>query len=333
MPVAAAIPLFLASLAITVVAARLFARRLDRLGRRFRFPEALVGLLTALAADGPNVSSALYALIRGAHNVGVGVIIGSNAFQLAAMIGVSALLAGSVVVAREALELEGLAGAAVTLIAAAFLVGWLSPVVAVALGACVAVPYLATVIGGSDLLLRRRRAHEAPGRLASYLDQRPGPQRSAEPSSDPTHHLVALIALDVLLIVAASAGMVQAAIDLGGHWHISRSVLGVLILAPLTSVPNAITAVRLGVAGRGAALLAETFNSNTINLGAGVLVPALFTTFGALSTPAELQLWWLVGMTAICIGMLARPRGMGRLAGVTLIVLYVGFVAIEGLFS
>ena len=132
MPVLAETALFVASLGVTVVAARLFARRLDRLGRRFGLPEALIGLLTALAADGPNVSSALYALIRGAHDVGVGVIAGSNAFQLAAMIGLSALLAGSVVLAREALLLEGIAGMAIMLIAAALLLGWLSPALAVA---------------------------------------------------------------------------------------------------------------------------------------------------------------------------------------------------------
>ena len=48
-------------------------------------------------------------------------------------------------------------------------------------------------------------------------------------------------------------------------------------------MPNALTAVRLGLAGRGAALVGETFNSNTINLGFGVIVPSLFVTFAAAS--------------------------------------------------
>src|SRR5438552_6568086 len=111
----AAIPLFLASLAVTLAAARLFARRLDRLGVRFGFPEALIGLLTAVAADGPEVSSALFALTKGAHSVSVGVLVGSNAFNLAAMIGLSGVLAGSVRLPRATLLLEGVAGAAVTL--------------------------------------------------------------------------------------------------------------------------------------------------------------------------------------------------------------------------
>ena len=110
MSAALAAPLFLVSLAVTLAAARLFARRLDRLGVRFGFPEALIGLLTAIAADGPNVSSALFALIKGAHDVGVGVLVGSNTFQLGAMIGVSALLAGAIRLPRETLLLEGVVG-------------------------------------------------------------------------------------------------------------------------------------------------------------------------------------------------------------------------------
>ena len=126
-----AIPLFLVSLVVTLAAAQLFARRLDRLGVRFGFPEALIGLLTALAADGPEISSALFALIKGAHNVGVGVLVGSNGFNLAAMIGLSALLAGGVRLPREVLALEGLVGLLVTLLAGALLLRWLSAPAAV----------------------------------------------------------------------------------------------------------------------------------------------------------------------------------------------------------
>ena len=57
---------------MTLAAAGFFARRLDRVGLRLGLPETLLGLLTALAADAPEVSSAIAALVRGAHNVGVG---------------------------------------------------------------------------------------------------------------------------------------------------------------------------------------------------------------------------------------------------------------------
>ena len=48
-----ALPLFAVSLTVTLRAASTFARRLDQLGAKFGLPEVLIGLLTALAADGP----------------------------------------------------------------------------------------------------------------------------------------------------------------------------------------------------------------------------------------------------------------------------------------
>jgi cation:H+ antiporter len=351
-----AIPLFILSLAVTLAAARLFASRLDRVGSRFGFPEALVGLLTALAADGPEISSALFALARGEHAVSVGVLVGSNAFNLAAMIGASTLLAGSVRLARDTLLLEGLVGSAVTLIGAALLLGWLAPAAAAGLATAVLLPYLLAVIGGSELLARRRgaeRLREALahrrgaerllGALAHTLERRPhaatphashaatphAPPPASSRLGDPAHHLLGLIALDAALIVAGSAGMVQAALALGGRWGVSSAILGTLVLAPLTSLPNAITAIRLGLADRGAALVAETFNSNTINLAVGVILPSLFVTLAASQSSSRLQLAWLVGMTLLTIAMLAPARGMRRPQAAVLIALYGGFVAIQ----
>jgi len=123
----ALVALFVASLAVTLAAAGFFARRLDQVGLRLGLPETLLGLLTAVAADAPELSSAITALLKGKHSAGVGVVVGSNVFNLAAMIGVSALVTGLVRVRRESLAVEGFAGIAVLVAAAALIVGWLSP--------------------------------------------------------------------------------------------------------------------------------------------------------------------------------------------------------------
>ena len=239
----------------------------------------LVGLLTALAADGPEVSSALAALSNGAHEAGVGVIVGSNAFNLAAMVGLSAMLTGRVRVVRETLILEGGVGLAVTAIGITLLLGAVSPILAVTLLACVLVPYLALVIAGPRLA---KRLH-VPGRVSRVIEHaaEEGEHRS---STGPEHHFAthrqtAFMALDILLIVLGSVGMVHAALSLGEHWEIGPALVGAgSLLGPLTSLPNALTGVRLGLANRGAALVTETLNSNTINLVAGVALPSLFVT-------------------------------------------------------
>jgi cation:H+ antiporter len=323
-----AVPLFLLSLLVTLAAARLFARRLDRLGVRFGFPEALIGLLTALAADGPEISSALFALFKGANDVSVGVLVGSNGFNLAAMIGLSAFLTGCVRLPREVLLLEGGIGLLVTLAASALLLGWLSPGAAAGCAALILIPYLALVVAGARRLDGRHdRPRSATDRLIRALHEHPAPERPPDTLGNPTHHLLALIVLDVALIVGGSIGMVETALTLAGHWHISNALLGVLILGPLTSIPNAATAVRLGLSGRGAALVGETFNSNTINLAAGVILPSLFVTLAAVSTLGKLQLAWLMGANLFTLAVLARPGGMRRGGAGALIALYVAFAA------
>src|ERR1700757_2850921 len=107
---ALAAPLFVVSIALMLLASAWFARRLDEIGLRLGLPEALLGLLTALAADAPEISSAISALVQHQHAVAVGVVVGSNAFNIAAMLGLSAVVTARVRARHEALEVEGFVG-------------------------------------------------------------------------------------------------------------------------------------------------------------------------------------------------------------------------------
>jgi cation:H+ antiporter len=327
MSVVVAVPLFVAALAVTLAAASTFATRLDRLGAKYGLPEVWIGLLTALAADAPEVSSALAALIKGAHDASTGVIVGSNIFNLAAMIGVSALLVGSVRIARNTLVLEGTVAIAVTAIVIALLLGWI-PAVAAVLGiACFVGPYLLLVVGGDQLAQRLGLR-----RLAALLTDRDSHHDEAEAPGHlshefVTHHQLALMGMDIALIVGGSYGMVQAALTLGDRWGIASGVVGALILGPLTSLPNALTGVRLGRAGRGAALVTEALNSNTINLVAGVALPALFVMLAVKSTKDQLGLALLATATVTTVALLAPRKGMSRAGAGIIVALYAAFVA------
>ena len=102
-----------------------------------------------------------------------------------------------------------------------------------------------------------------------------------------------------------------------------------LVLAVLTSLPNAWTGVRFGLQHRGSALISETLNSNSINIVAGIALPAALGAFGAFSDLAVFDLAWLFGMTAAALVLFGRRGGAGRSAGAFLIVLYAVFVAVQ----
>src|SRR5215831_15005713 len=151
---AAATPLFLASIALMLVASAVFARRLDHIGLRLGLPEALLGLLTALAADAPEISSAIAAIVQNEHALAVGVVVGSNAFNLAAMLGVSAVVAGRVRARHETLELEAFVGLWLLAVMLAVVAGWLDATAGGVLVAVVVVPYVALLAAGPRLVRR-----------------------------------------------------------------------------------------------------------------------------------------------------------------------------------
>jgi cation:H+ antiporter len=305
------LPLFAASVGVTLAAAALFADRLDHIGPRVGLPETLTGLVTALAADGPEISSALIALAQGEKRVSLGVVLGSNTFNLAAMIGVSAVLAGAVRIGRRALAVEGAVALLAILFGAGIITGVLSAWVAMALLVATLVPYLLLIGGGA--------AHAGP----------PIIRAAASPDDPALWKPIALAVGAVALIVAGSLAMVSSAVSLADRWGISATIVGTLVLATLTSLPNAFTAIRLGVNHRGAALVSETLNSNTINLTVGVVLPALFITVGGVSGLVGFNLVWLVAMTAAALLLLARPRGAGRGGGIALIAMYLAFVVVQ----
>ena len=72
-------------------------------------------MIAALAANTPEISSAVTALFFGQHDVGVGIIIGSSIFNLAALLGLSALIAGRLIVRRQGVIFNGAASLMVIL--------------------------------------------------------------------------------------------------------------------------------------------------------------------------------------------------------------------------
>jgi Ca2+/Na+ antiporter len=302
-----AVLLFLASVALTLAGAAFFADRLDHLGHRLGLPEAVVGLLAAIAADAPEISSAAVAIARGEKDVGLGVVIGASAFNVATMIGLSAVLAGTVAVGRRTLAVEGGFGLAAAAAAAAVVLGAVPAWLATGALAAAAVPYL--------VHLRRRP---------------PTPVRPARPEGT-AWKPAALVLPAVALVVLGSVGMVRAAVVCSDRLGLARTFVGFVLLAVLASLPNAFTGIRLALAGRGEAAVAETFASNTINLVGGVLVPALAVGLGPRSGLARLDALWVAVLTLLVAVLLAGR--IGRRGGALLLGLYAAFVAAQLAYS
>lgn len=314
MPLALALALFILSLALTIYAAQTFAHNLDSLGELAGLSERLIGLLSALAADAPEIVSALVALIGGRAAVSAGVLVGASALNLASMVGLSALFTGAVLARRAVVLAEALPALLAAVLAAALLSGLLSAPIAALIGA--------GAIGAYVLAPGRRGARGAHEQAGGR--RRPPVRWHGRALRGELLFICAALAG----IIAGSTGMVQGALALGERLQISGAVVAVCLLAPLASLPNALTGLRFGLAGRGEALVGEAFHSNAINLAVGAIVPALIVAFGPLPGRMQAALWYLVGASVLCTLLLLPGRGLGRSGGLMLLALYAGFLAV-----
>src|SRR6516225_3461172 len=318
--------LFAAGVAVSLAASWLLVSRLERLGERAGFSEAWLGLVAALAADAPEITSAVVALARGQASVGAGVVIGSNVFNLAALLGLAAGVAGWVGLHRRVVVLSGVPAVCVAVVCLLTVAAVVAPAAGLALAAVVLVPYVA-VLGMRRARLERLRlpagwvrwlvaaVHEEEDELAEAIRPRPGTWRDAVGA------VAALIA-----VVGASTVMEVAATAAGRRYGVADIVTGGLVLAVVTSLLNAVSAVYLARRGRGAAVLSTALNSNAINVVAGLLIPACLAGVGPASGQDNLVAAWYAGLTVVALALAYRSRGLGRAAGGAIIAGYLAFV-------
>ena len=322
----AAIAAFAVGAVVCLGTSWLLVTRLERVGERLGFSEALLGMLAALAADTPEITSAVAALGHHERAVGAGVVIGSNVFNLAALLGLGAVVGGRLGLHRKVVLLGGAVAlwiATVCLITAEHVIG---PTTGFGLALAVLVAYV-LVLGSRRSGLRRL---PLPSRwtswVASAVDEEElelvvaiRPKRGT-----PRDALAALGAL--VIVVAAAVSMERGASTLGHRYSVPGIVVGGLVLAAVTSLPNAVAAVYLAAKGRGAAAFSTALNSNTLNVVVGLLLPAIFIGLGTASGQTILITGAYLGLTVLTLGLAYAERGLRRWAGWVIIAGYGAFV-------
>ena len=288
--------------------------------------EALLGVVAALAADSPEITSSISALSQHPRTIGAGVVIGSNVFNLAALLGLGAVVSGFITLHRRVVVLGGFVAMWIAACCVATTTGTISIIVGLVLAGVVLVSYF--------LLLGVRR--DALGRL-------PLPRRWIEwttsavseeemelvvairpPRGRPIDAVLAFGAL--VVVVFASIAMERGGSELGHHFHVADAVIGGVVLAAVTSLPNAVAAVHLASKGRGAAALSTALSSNNLNVVAGLLIPGAILGLASPSRAGIFTAASYMALTTLVLVMAFAQRGLSRRTGWLIIAGYGVFV-------
>jgi cation:H+ antiporter len=317
---------FALSAALSLGASVLLVSRLERVGERLGVSEALLGLIAALAADGPEITSSVTAIAGGHGTVGIGVTLGSNVFNLAALLGISAVIAGRIRFHRREIALEGAVGLWMAFLSVIVVAGFMPASIGLLLALTVFVPYVAVSAEHPAARARLR----LPARWSEWLT-RALAEEEAELAvaiqaerGDRQDALVALAAL--VVVIGASVAMEEQATTIGAYMGWSQIIVGGLILAAVTSLPNLVAAIYLASRGRGAATLSEAFNSNVFNVIVGLLLPGAMLGIVSEAGSGLLVAFSYAGLTCVALALAFRGHGLNRWTGSIIIAGYFVFV-------
>ncbi len=331
------IVIFLVSLLIVLSAAAWFTRRLESLCDRLDLSAGMLSILSALGANIPNYVASIVAIANGQQDVGLGIIIGSNIYNLAIILGLSSLAApgahGIHLRLKEKHDVLIIANYAIAITLTTLAAIWLLPrtpfviplsVRVVTLVALIFALILTGVIFGSFVYHIVKRPH--PSHTRSLVKQ-----EEIRTAIFPVQ-LKRLIAEILLALVIALGGvivMVKSGEQLTADVHMPAVLAGLVVLAVATSLPNTVVAIILVRTGRMAACVEEIFSSNSINAALGIALPLLLwhtlmqdQLLLVLDEPFILV---LTLSTIVCI----RMSRLNRIAALFLLLSYAVWVGLH----
>ncbi len=274
--------IFLISLLIVLGAAAWFTRRLEALCDRLDFSAGMLSILGALGANIPNYVASIVAIANGQQDVGLGIIIGSNIYNLAIILGISTMAApgshGIRLQRKEKRDVVTIAYYALAITVATLVAIWLLPGKQLINGIRASLLMLLPLIIAVILTLAIFSS------LVLHIVRRPHPshagvivKQDVTLKTAPTWlgRLIVEIVLALVLALGGVIVMVQSGQQLTADLHRPAVLAGLLVLAVATSLPNTVVAVILVRTGRTAACVEEIFSSNGINAALGIALPLL----------------------------------------------------------
>ncbi|MCB9495520.1 MAG: calcium/sodium antiporter [Fibrobacteria bacterium] len=305
----------LAGLAFLLVGGDLLVRWSSRLALGLGIPSLVVGLtVVSLGTSAPELAVGLVAAWNGAAEMAVGNVVGSNLFNVLAILGVSALVA-PLVVSRSLVRRELPIMIGVVLLVP--VVGWDGAISRTEGGLLVV-----AMAGLVWWMVRQGRAEAA----AAEPDGEPVPQVSGKVIL----LLLLGIALSLVLLVAGSRFLVAGAVTIAQALGVSELVIGLTVVAVGTSLPELAASVVATFRGERDIAIGNVVGSNIFNVlcvlgGSGLLSSA------PLPVPAEAMSFDIPLMIAtmlLCVPVFLTHGHISRIEGILFLALYSGYTAL-----
>ena len=303
-------------LALLALGGEALIRGAVSMARLARLSTAVIGLtIVAMGTSLPELSVSLLAALDGRSDIAMGNVVGSNIFNVAAIVGLTALVL-PIQVHLTAVKLEWpfmfTASFVCLLLARDGLIDRLEAgffLIALLLFIVYAIRVARTALTPSD-----------EAELAHVVQRRTIARRLAVD--------LGLIVLGLVLLAAGARLLVSGAVTIAQSAGLSERVIGLTIVAAGTSVPELAASIVAARRGQPDIALANVIGSNVFNVLGILGVVALIKPQTVNPQIIASDNWWMVGTAFALLPLMATGMRVNRLEGAALLAAYVTYVGL-----
>ncbi len=319
MTIALSLLLVTVGIAVLGFGADVLVRGAVTIARIARIPAAVIGLtIVSMGTSLPELTVSVAAALRGASDLGVGNVVGSNIFNIGVVLGFTALLQ-PMRVHSSAVRLEWpfmfLASFQLLLLARDGNLDRLEGgffVVALAAFTSYAVMIGRTAVSGEeaeDLAEEvQRRAPKADVRTIGVA--------------------IALVAGGVALLVVGGELLVRGSVSLARAFGMTERLIGLTIVAIGTGTPELATSIVAARRGQSEIALGNLIGSNIFNVLGILGVTALVSPLSISPQMLGSDMWWMLGLSRARFPMMRSRAVVTRTEGGMLLLAYGTYLAL-----
>ena len=304
----------LVGLVVLLAGAELLVRGAVALAHRLHVHSLIIGLtVVAFSTSVPEFVVSLGAVLGGASGVAVGTVLGSNVANVLLVLGLPALIyAAEQRTASVVRDVDLMVGAGVLLLlftADGMLERWQGAAMFALL-----LLYLRASYG------RVREARD----LAVFDDYSPVPTAPRSIIA-----VAAFIPLGGLALWAGAQLLLPAAVEIARGLGVSDTVVGVVLIAVGTSMPELVTSVVAAVRRQGDVAIGNVVGSNLFNILGVLGLTAAIAPIPMGREALAFDIWIMLGASLLLIPFALRRVTLRRIDGAVFLMLYAAYVAAE----
>lgn len=281
------------------------------LARNFGLSTLLVSaVVVGFGTSMPEMTVSIGAALKGASDIAVGNVVGSNIANIILIIGLAAVLC-PVIINASAVRRDTLVMLAATLVLCALAqVGIIS-----ALSGLLMFMALIGYITFSYLQDKKAQS-ETPQHIQDDIE--------GEPQLLPLKASLYVV-IGLCLLIGGAYILVEGAVAIARDFGISEAVIGLTIVAVGTSLPELATAVVAAYRKHSDVVIGNILGSNIFNIFAILGITAMFSPIPIGEQIARYDVWIMLAVTILLSVYMLMGRTIGRISGASMLLAYLGY--------